>query len=89
MMNNSPFVYMNKNKKAIKPFDRFYYYIKMEADNKSKISRAINLIMEEAEYILEYGRANNYSTFSNYNLSWEINLQKMKRLVPYTKIIEK
>ena len=76
MMNNSPFVYMNKNKKAIKPFDRFYYYIKMEADNKSKISRAINLIMEEAEYILEYGRANNYSTFSNYNLSWEINLQK-------------
>ncbi len=57
----------------------FYNYIKMEANNKSKISREINLIIEEAEYILEYGKMNNYSKFSNYNLSWEINLQSEEK----------
>ena len=35
--------------------------------------------MEEAEYILQYGKMNNYSTFSSYNLSWEINLQKNEK----------
>ena len=75
LMHNSPFAYTSRKKKALKPFDRFYNYIKMEANNKSKISREINLIIEEAEYILEYGKINNYSSFSNYNLSWEINLQ--------------
>ena len=76
MINNSPFAYKTRNKKIIKAFDRFYYFLNMDANNKSKISRKINLIIEEAEYILEYGRQNNYSTISNYNLSWEINLQK-------------
>ena len=79
MINNSPFAYTTRNKKIIKPFDRFYYFLNMDANNKSKISRKINLIIEEAEYILEYGRRNNYSTFSNYNLSWEINLQKNEK----------
>lgn len=79
MINSSPFAYTTRNKKIIKPFDRFYYFLNMDANNKSKISRKINLIIEEAEYILEYGRRNNYSTFSNYNLSWEINLQKNEK----------
>ena len=79
MINNSPFAYKTRNKKIIKPFDRFYYFLNMDANNKSKISREINLIIEEAEYILEYGRQNNYSTISNYNLSWEINLQKNEK----------
>lgn len=79
MINNSPFAYTTRNKKIIKPFDRFYYFLNMDANNKSKISREINLIIEEAEYILEYGRQNNYSTISNYNLSWEINLQKNEK----------
>ena len=79
MINNSPFAYTTRNKKIIKPFDRFYYFLNMDANNKSKISRKINLIIEEAEYILEYGRQNNYSTISNYNLSWEINLQKNEK----------
>ena len=60
MINNSPFAYTTRNKKIIKPFDRFYYFLNMDANNKSKISRKINLIIEEAEYILEYGRQNNY-----------------------------
>ena len=79
LMHSSPFAYTSRKKKAIKPFDRFYNYIKMEANNKSKISREINLIIEEAEYILEYGKMNNYSSFSNYNLSWEINLQSEEK----------
>ncbi|MCI7205396.1 MAG: exonuclease [Clostridium sp.] len=79
MINSSPFAYTTRNKKIIKPFDRFYYFLNMDANNKSKISRKINLIIEEAEYILEYGRQNNYSTISNYNLSWEINLQKNEK----------
>ena len=57
---NLPFAYTTRNKKIIKPFDRFYYFLNMDANNKSKISRKINLIIEEAEYILEYGRQNNY-----------------------------
>ncbi len=93
LVHNSPFAYNSRKKRSLKPFDRFYNYIKMEANNKSKISREINLIIEEAEYILEYGKMNNYSTFSKYNLSWEINLQseekagslyKDKRLVDIT-----
>lgn len=79
LINNSPFAYTSRNKKIIKPFDRFYYFIKLDANNKAKISREINLIMEEAEYILQYGKMNNYSTFSSYNLSWEINLQKNEK----------
>lgn len=79
LIHSSPFAYTSRKKKAIKPFDRFYNYIKMEANNKSKISREINLIIEEAEYILEYGKMNNYSSFSNYNLSWEINLQSEEK----------
>ena len=79
LISSSPFAYTSKNKKIIKPFDRFYYFIKLDANNKSKISREINLIIEEAEYILQYGKMNNYSTFSNYNLRWEINLQKNEK----------
>lgn len=79
LMHNSPFAYISRNKKSVKPFDRFYNFIKLDADNKSKISREINLIIEEAEYILEYGKINNYSSFSNYNLSWELNLQSEER----------
>ena len=60
LINNSPFAYTSRNKKIIKPFDRFYYFIKLDANNKAKISREINLIMEEAEYILQYGKMNNY-----------------------------
>ena len=76
LIQNSPFAYSFKGKKIIKPFDRFYYFIKLDANSKSKIGRKINLIMEEANYILQYGQENNYSTLSNYDLSWEINLQK-------------
>lgn len=79
LIHSSPFAYTLRKKKSVKPFDRFYNYIKMEASNKSKISREINLIIEEAEYILEYGKMNNYSSFSNYNLSWEINLQNEEK----------
>lgn len=79
LINSSPFAYTSRKKKVVKPFDRFYNYIKMEANNKSKISREINLIIEEAEYILEYGKMNNYSSFSNYNLSWEINYQSNEK----------
>lgn len=79
LIHSSPFAYTSRKKKSLKPFDRFYNYIKMEANNKSKISREINLIIEEAEYILEYGKMNNYSNFSNYNLSWEINLQSEEK----------
>ena len=79
LVHNSPFAYTLRKKKSVKPFDRFYNYIKMEANNKSKISREINLIIEEAQYILDYGKMNNYSNFSNYNLSWEINLQNTEK----------
>lgn len=79
LIHNSPFAYTSRKKKSVKPFDRFYTFIKLDANNKSKISREINLIIEEAEYILEYGRMNNYSSFSNYNLSWEINLQRNEK----------
>ena len=72
---SSPFAYQMKGKRVIKPLDRFYYYIKLEADNKKKISREINLILDEMDYILSYGEHNNYSALSNYNLNWEINLQ--------------
>lgn len=72
---SSPFAYSFKGKRIIKPFDRFYTYIKLEANNKAKISREINLIIEEATYILDYASKNDYSSLSNYDLSWEINLQ--------------
>ena len=54
-------------------------YIGMGWLDKDDLQGWINLIIEEAEYILEYGRQNNYSTISNYNLSWEINLQKNEK----------
>lgn len=72
---SSPFAYQLKGKRVIKPLDRFYYYIKLEADKKQKISREINLILEEMEYILQFGENNNYSVLSSYNLNWELNLQ--------------
>lgn len=75
LIHDSPFAYVYKKKKLVKPFDRFYNFIKLDYNNKSKISREINFIIEQCEDILEYGRINNYSGFSNYNLSWEINLQ--------------
>ena len=75
-ISNSPFAYTSRKRKIVKPMDKFYTFIKLDASNKSKISREINLIMEETEYILQYGKMNNYNNFSNYNLSWEINLQK-------------
>ncbi|MEG0856998.1 MAG: helicase C-terminal domain-containing protein [Terrisporobacter sp.] len=93
LISNSPFAYNFKGKKMIKPLDRFYYFIKLEADKKQKISREINLMVEEMDYILMYGQHNNYSTLSNYNLNWEINLQcdekagsifKDKRMVDVT-----
>lgn len=76
---SSPFAYSFKGKRIIKPFDRFYTFIKLEANNKAKISREINLIIEEAAYILDYGIKNDYSLLSNYDLSWEINLQSNEK----------
>lgn len=73
----SALLYSNaKNKsRRIKPFDRFYSYIKVEKNVKDKISRNINLIVEEMNSILDYGKFN-YNNVSEYNLSWELNLQK-------------
>ena len=76
---NSPFAYNLKGKRVIKLMDRFYTYIKLEADKKQKISREINLLLEEMDYILDYGQHNNYSSLSNYNLNWEINLQNNEK----------
>ena len=41
---SSPFAYQMKGKRVIKPLDRFYYYIKLEADNKKKISDLVQFI---------------------------------------------
>ncbi|MEF9992042.1 MAG: helicase C-terminal domain-containing protein [Romboutsia sp.] len=72
---NSAFAYDKKLKK-IKMFDKFYNHIHIDRESRDKISRNINLIIEEMTNILEYGNHSEYKNISNYNLKWELNLQQ-------------
>ncbi|MBO3445182.1 helicase C-terminal domain-containing protein [Clostridium sp. CCUG 7971] len=75
---NSPFIYDNKNKRIgkIKPFDKFYHHVHFDRNIKDRISRSINLIVEEMSSILTFGISSNYKDISKYNLKWELNLQE-------------
>lgn len=75
---NSPFVYDPKNKRIgkIKPFDKFYHHVHFDRNIKDKISRNINLIVEEMSSILTFGINSGYKDISKYNLRWELNLQE-------------
>lgn len=74
---NSPFEYDNKNKRLgkIKAFDKFYHHVNFDRNIKDRISRNINLIVQESNSILNFGTNSDYKAISKYNLKWEINLQ--------------
>ncbi|HBF4255448.1 helicase C-terminal domain-containing protein [Clostridioides difficile] len=74
---NSSFIYKkySRNMRKIKAFDKFYNVLKIEREDKQKIARSINLIIEEIDSILNFGNCNEYNNVSNYNLRWELNLQ--------------
>lgn len=88
---NSSFIYKkySRNMRKIKAFDKFYNVLKIEREDKQKIARSINLIIEEIDSILNFGSCNEYDSVSNYNLRWELNLQideilgKLKRWCRY------
>ena len=61
--------------RKIKAFDKFYNVLKIGREDKQKIARSINLIIEEIDSILNFGNCNEYNNVSNYNLRWELNLQ--------------
>ncbi len=73
----SPFYFNQNNKRLgkIKAFDKFYHHVHFDREIKNKISRNINLIIEEMNSILEHGMISEYNKISNYNLNWELNLQ--------------
>lgn len=73
----SPFYFNQNNKRLgkIKVFDKFYHHVHFDREIKNKISRSINLVIEEMNSILEYGMISDYSKIVNYNLNWELNLQ--------------
>ncbi|MGL5348378.1 MAG: helicase C-terminal domain-containing protein [Peptostreptococcaceae bacterium] len=75
---NSIFSYdkLSKRYRKIKIFDKFYNHINLDRTLKDKISRHINLIVEELNSILLFGRNSDYNGISDYNLSWELNLQE-------------
>ena len=66
----------DKQKRKIKPIDRFYSEIKLDREVKEKISHNINFIFEKMYDILDFGINEGYSLITNYDLNWEINLQK-------------
>lgn len=65
-----------RQKRKIKPIDRFYTEIKLDREIKQKISRNINFIFEKIHEILGFGVNEGYDLMVNYDLSWELNLQK-------------
>lgn len=75
---NSPFAYdkLSKRYRKIKIFDKFYNYVNIDRTLKDKISRHINLIVEEINSILSFGMKSEYNGISDYNLNWELNLQQ-------------
>ena len=74
---NSPFIYEKyKTSRKIKYFDKFYHHVHFGRDIKEKISRNINLILEELNSILRFGMESDYNYLSKYNLRWEFNLQQ-------------
>ncbi|MCR8745022.1 helicase C-terminal domain-containing protein [Romboutsia lituseburensis] len=76
-MANSKFIYVNNNKnRKIKPFDKFYHHVHFDRNIKDKISRNINLIVDEINSILSFGLNSEYNNISSYNLNWELNLQE-------------
>lgn len=76
-MTNSKFIYNNNGKnRKIKPFDKFYHHVHFDRKIKDKISRNINLIVDEINSILSFGLKSGYSNISSYNLNWELNLQE-------------
>lgn len=66
----------DKQKRKIKPIDRFYSEIKLDREVKEKISHNINFIFEKMYDVLDFGINEGYSLITNYDLNWEINLQK-------------
>lgn len=72
---NSPFSY-NKKFRKLKIFDKFYNHIRLDRSLKDKISRNINLIVEEISSLFIFGENSDYKNISNYNLRWELNLQE-------------
>lgn len=76
---SSPFAYSKKIRK-VKVFDKFYNHIRLEREAKDKISRNINLIIEEMNSILDYGNFSDYGDSLSFNLKWELNLQQEELL---------
>ena len=66
----------DRQKRKVKPIDRFYSEIKLDREIKKKISRNINFIFEKIHEILDFGINEGYTSLTNYDLSWELNLQQ-------------
>ena len=66
----------DKQKRKVKHIDRFYSEIKIDRSIKQKISHHINFIFEKMNEVLKFGLNEGYSSITNYDLNWEINLQK-------------
>ncbi len=66
----------DKQKRKVKPIDRFYTEIKLDREIKQKISHHINFIFEKSHEVLDFGLHQGYSSITNYDLNWEINLQQ-------------
>lgn len=73
----SPFAYekLSRRNRKVKTFDKFYNHVHFDRNIKDKISRNINLIVEEIRSILSFGLNSEYNGLSDYSLSWELNLQ--------------
>lgn len=76
-LKNSPFIYekISRRNRKIKMMDKFYNHVYFDRNIKDRISRSINLIVEEIDSILSFGLNSEYNGVSEYNLSWELNLQ--------------
>lgn len=66
----------DKQKRKVKHIDRFYSEIKLDRSIKQKISHHINFIFEKMNEVLKFGLNEGYSSITNYDLNWEINLQQ-------------
>lgn len=77
-LNNSIFSNngISKRSRKLKMFDKFYNHVHFDRTIKDKISRNINLIVEEMNSILDFGVNSDYNGISQYGLSWEVNLQQ-------------
>ena len=73
----SPFAYekLSRRNRKVKTFDKFCNHVHFDRNIKDKISRNINLIVEEMVSILTFGLNSEYNGLSEYSLSWELNLQ--------------